>query len=54
MVLVDTLNTLKMTNGDAHNIKITTKRSLMYRKPNVFERAWRFFYDNDTEGKNAQ
>ena len=29
MVLVDALNPLKITNGHAHNMKITKKRSFM-------------------------
>ena len=39
MVLVDALNPLKITNGHAHGMIITKKRSFMLGKPNVFERA---------------
>ena len=49
-VLVDTLITLKMTKGHAHNMKIATMRSFNnVKKTQRFRTCMAFFYDNDTQ-----
>ena len=53
MVLVDALNPLKITNGHAHNMKITKKRSFMLGKPNV-SNVHGVFYDNETHKAHSK